>query len=198
MVCSFLLYSKVNQLYMYIWHLSFEISFPFRSPRITEWSSLCCPVGSHSPLFYTQWRVCQSQSSSSFYSPVPSWCSYICSLCLCLYFYFANRFIGTIFSRFYIYVLIYNICFSLCDLLHSVWQTRGLSTSLQAAQFHSFFWLSNIAQYMCDIFTPSSVGGHAGCFIPVILMKVLDARALQCAFPPGLFLCVFKHTQAWS
>ena len=35
------------------------------------------------------------------------------------------------FSRFHIYALIYNICFSLSDLLHSVWQTLDPSTSLQ-------------------------------------------------------------------
>ena len=41
-------------------------------------------------------------------------------------------------------MLIYNICLSLSDLLRSVWQTLGSSTSLQMAQFHSFLWLSNI------------------------------------------------------
>ena len=48
------------------------------------------------------------------------------------------------FSRFHIYVLIYDICFSLSDLLHSVWQSLSPSTSLQMTQFHSFLWLSNI------------------------------------------------------
>ena len=50
--------------------------------------------------------------------PFPPWFPYICSLRLCLYFYLANRFICTI-SRFHIYALIYGICFSLSDLLHS-------------------------------------------------------------------------------
>ena len=35
------------------------------------------------------------------------------------------------FSRFHILVLIYDICFSLSDLLHSVWQTLGPPASLQ-------------------------------------------------------------------
>ena len=48
------------------------------------------------------------------------------------------------FFRFHIYVLAYDICFSLSDLLHSVWQTLGPSTSLQITQFHFFLWLSNI------------------------------------------------------
>ena len=54
------------------------------------------------------------------------------------------------FSRFYIYVLIYDICFSLSDLLHYVWQTLGPSTSLHLTQFRSFLWLSNIPLYVCN------------------------------------------------
>ena len=42
------------------------------------------------------------------------------------------------FSRFHIYALIYNICFSLSDLLHSIWQSLGLSTSLQWPNFIPF------------------------------------------------------------
>ena len=41
-------------------------------------------------------------------------------------------------------MLIYHICFSLSNLLHSIWQTLGSSTSLQMTQFHSLLWLSNI------------------------------------------------------
>ena len=47
------------------------------------------------------------------------------------------------------YVLIHDICFSLSDLLHSVWQFLGLSLSLQMAQFYSFLWLSNIPLHVC-------------------------------------------------
>ena len=53
------------------------------------------------------------------------------------------------FSRFHIYALIYDICFSLSDLLHSVGQSLGPSTSLQMTQFRSFLWLSNIPLYIC-------------------------------------------------
>ena len=45
------------------------------------------------------------------------------------------------FSRFHIYALIYDICFSLSDLLHSVWQSLDPSTSLQMTHFCSFSWL---------------------------------------------------------
>ena len=53
------------------------------------------------------------------------------------------------FSRFHIYALIYDICFSLSDLPHSVWQPLGPSTFLQMTQFHSFLWLSNIPLHIC-------------------------------------------------
>ena len=46
------------------------------------------------------------------------------------------------FSTFHIYALIYGICFSLSDLLHSVWWSLDSSTSLQMTQFRSFLWLS--------------------------------------------------------
>ena len=55
------------------------------------------------------------------------------------------------FSRFHIYVLIYDICFSLSDLLHFVWQSLDPSTSQQMTQFCFFLWLSNIPLYICTI-----------------------------------------------
>ena len=69
-------------------------------------------------------------------------------------------------SRFHIYVLAYGICFSLADLLHSVWLTLGPCTSLQVTQFCFFLWLSKYSiVYMCHIFCiHSSVNGHLGCF----------------------------------
>ena len=57
------------------------------------------------------------------------------------------------FSRFHIYALIHDICFSLSDLLHSVWQSIDPSTSLQMTQFRSFLWPSTIPLY---IYTTSS------------------------------------------
>ena len=53
------------------------------------------------------------------------------------------------FSRFHINVLIYDVCFSLSDLLNSVWQSLDPSTSQQMTQFRSFLWLSNIPLYIC-------------------------------------------------
>ena len=71
------------------------------------------------------------------------------------------------FSRFHLYALIYNICFSLSDILHSVLQSLGPSTSLQMTQLHSFLWVSNIPLYIYiyHIFSiHSSVNGYLDCF----------------------------------
>ena len=65
----------------------------------------------------------------------PPWYLYVYSLHLCLHFCIANKIIYTNFFRFHIYALIYDICFSLSDLLHSIWQSLGPSMSLQMTQF---------------------------------------------------------------
>ena len=52
-------------------------------------------------------------------------------------------------SRFHTCALIWNICFSLSDLLHSVKQAPGSSTSLERTQMHYFSRLSNILLYIC-------------------------------------------------
>ena len=53
MLCQFLLYNKVNQLFVCISPL-FWVSFPFRSPQGIEESFLCQTIGSYCYLFYTQ------------------------------------------------------------------------------------------------------------------------------------------------
>ena len=78
----------------------------------------------------------------------PPWCPYVPSLHLSLFLPCKPVHLYH-FSRFHIYALIHNICFSLSDLLHSVKQSLGPSTSLQMSQFRSFLWLSNIPLYTC-------------------------------------------------
>ena len=67
------------------------------------------------------------------------------------YFCFVNRLICTIFFffRFHILVISYDICLSLSNLLHSLWQYLGSPTLLQMTLFHSFWLLSNILLYIC-------------------------------------------------
>ena len=113
MLCSFLLHGKVIS-YLYI-HPLFP-GFPSHLSRHTAPSrvSLCCAVGSHQlSVSYVAAivHICRSQFSRFIPLPFPPWYPYVCSLYLCLYFFFANRFICTIFSMFHIYALICNICF---------------------------------------------------------------------------------------
>ena len=137
MLCEFLLYNKVNQLYVYIYpHIPSLLSLP-HPPYPTflglakHWAylselSCCFPLA----IYFTFSSVYNSMLLSlrpSFPLP-PS--PQIHSLCLFLYSCPATRFISTIFFfRFHIYALAYGICFSLSDLLHSVWQTLAPSTS---------------------------------------------------------------------
>ena len=67
------------------------------------------------------------------------------------------------------YALIYEICFSPSDLLHSVQQALGSSTSLERIQIDSFLWLSHkysISHYSTHhiFFIHLSVDIHLGCF----------------------------------
>ena len=58
------------------------------------------------------------------------------------------------FSRFHIYVLIYDICFSLSDLLHSARQSLDPSMSQQMTKFHSFLWLIFHCIYVSHLLYP--------------------------------------------
>ena len=88
-------------------------------------------------------------------------------------------------SRFHMYALIYDICFSLSDLLPSVEQALGSSTSLELTQMHFFLWLCSILLYMCTtVFIHPSVDGHLGCF------HVL-AIANSAAWTLG-YICLFQ------
>ena len=83
--------------------------------------------------------------------PLSPWYPYICPLHLCLYFCSVNKTVYIIFSIFHINGLIYTICFSLSDLLHSI-QSLDSSTSLQMTQFNSFLGPSKIQSYVCTFF----------------------------------------------
>ena len=132
MVCSFLLYNQVNQLYIYIYpHISSLLHLPPTLPipplqvDTKPRADLpvlcgCFPLA----IYFAFGSVYMSMPLSHFVSayPSPSPCPHIHSLCLRLYSCPAPRFFRTIFLffRLHIYVLGYGICFSLSDLLHSV------------------------------------------------------------------------------
>ena len=113
-------------------------------------------AGYYLPILYILVYICQSQSPNSSHQhhlhpnlpPLVSISLFSTSVSLFLSCKPVHLYP---FSRFHIYVFIYDICFPLSDLLHSVWQSLGPSMSLQMTQFRSFVWLSNIPLYICTI-----------------------------------------------
>ena len=125
-------------------------STPLGGHKVPSWSP--CAMWLLPTIYFTFGSVYMSMPLFHFVTgyPSPSPCPQVHSLCLCFYSCPAPRFIRNFFfSRFHIYVLAYGICFSLSDLLYSVWQTLGPPTSLQIIQFRFFLWLSNIPLYIC-------------------------------------------------
>ena len=122
-------------------------------------SPLClgtpCPhpthLGHHRALSWAPCAILQNPTGYLFYTlyciyikpnppihPTLLFPPHVHSLCVGFYSCPSNRFICTIFSTFHTHALIYDICFSLSDLLHSVWQALGSFTSLQMTWFCSF------------------------------------------------------------
>ena len=99
MLCQFLLYSKMNQLYIYIYPLFF--GFPSHLGHHSALSRVPCAIQYVliSYLFYTQYQqhICVDRVSQLPPPSFPPWYPYICSLHLCLYFCFANKITYTIF-----------------------------------------------------------------------------------------------------
>ena len=148
MLCLFQVYSKVNHLYIHYFVLNFIFLYS-RFLLVTYFIHISV---------YTSIPISQfihhHHHPTSFFPPLVSIPLFSTSVSLFLPCKLVHLYH---FSRFHIYALTYDICFSLSDLLHSVWQSIGPSTSLQMTQFCSFLWLSNIPLYMC---TTSSLSIH--------------------------------------
>ena len=100
LLCSFLLYNKVDQVYVYICPLLLEpLSHSPSHPlgHLENWAELPVPHSSF-PLAMHH-SVCAPVMLSRLIPPSPSPlpCPQVCSRHLCLYFCPANRFINTIF-----------------------------------------------------------------------------------------------------
>ena len=150
MVYQFLLYNKVNQLYIYIYpHISSVLCLPPILPIpplqvVTKHRADlpvlcgCFPLA----ICFTFGSAYMSMPLSYFVpaypspSPCPQVILYICVFIPVLALGSSEQFF--FFFRFHIYSLAYGIRFSLSDLLLSVWQSLGPSTSLQINQFLYF------------------------------------------------------------
>ena len=148
MLCQFLLYNKVNQLYIYICpRISSLLPLPPSLPIpplqvVTKHPAVLHVLCSSFPLaiYFTFGGVYMSVLLSHFVpaSAYPTVSSSLFSTSASL-FLPCHQVHQHRFFRFHICALASGICFSLSDLLHSVPQTLGPSTSLQITQFRSFY-----------------------------------------------------------
>ena len=128
MFFQFLLYSEVNQPYVYIYPL--PSGFPSHLGHHRALSSFPCYIaGSHQiSIPYTVVYTCQSQSPNSSHPTFPALVSIrLFSMSVSLFLLCKQAHLYH-FSRFHIYALIHNICFSLSDLARTWKQPKCPST----------------------------------------------------------------------
>ena len=113
MLCWFLWYNSVNQLYVYIYSLLIKSSSHPLLPSlqvITELSSLCYTAASHYlPILHMAVYLCQLYSLDSSHPPHPLLCSQVHPVHLHFYSFPEYRCICTMFFRFHAYVLINDL-----------------------------------------------------------------------------------------
>ena len=143
-----------THIYMYI---LFYIIFHYGLSQVPEYSSPCYALGPCCLSIFCS--ICNSlhlPAPPPVHPPWPSFSvvSYQSVLYACLS--VSTSYITSIVSyfRLCIYVISYNICLSLSDILHLVWESLVASLLLQMALFHSFLCLSNIPLYICTTSYP--------------------------------------------
>ena len=130
MLCQFQLYNKVNQLYVCIYpHIpSFSCLPPtLPIPPLSRWSQsteLMSPrdaASSHQlSILHLVVYICQSYSPASSQLTLPHPRVLKSILYICIVILVLRLGSSEFFFWFHTYVLVYSICFSLSDLLHSV------------------------------------------------------------------------------
>ena len=118
MLCQFLIYSRVNQLYVYIYPLFY--GFPSHLGHHRALSRVPCAIQFSLIIYFIHNinSVYMSISISQFIPPPPCFppqYPYVCSLCLCLYFCFVNKIIYTIFSHTYAFITALILIISFCQ-----------------------------------------------------------------------------------
>ena len=123
MLCWSLLLSNMNQAHTQTPSL---LGSPLRPPQCGKQNSVPHTAVSHQlsilyilSVVYIYTCVCVYSHMCQPNSSPASWYPHICSLCLCLYYWFANKIIYGIYLH-STYMGNTQCCFSLSDLLHSV------------------------------------------------------------------------------
>ena len=140
---------------------------------------------------YINMSISTSQSIPLFFFPL-----YVHPFVLyaCVYISALQRGSSVPFSRFHICVLIYNICFSLSDLLHPY---DSFQVHPCLCKCHNFIPFNCPTVYMHHIFfIHSSVDGHLGCFDVV---AVVNSVAMKIGVHVSFGIMVFSGlcAQEW-
>ena len=94
---------------------------------------------------------------SQFVPPSPSPAEFTSPSSTSVYLFLPFKCSPVPFFKFHMHALIHYICFSLSDLLHSVSQVLGSSTSVILTCICFFSWWSNIPLFMCSTTSLSTV-----------------------------------------
>ena len=139
------------------------------SSQRTELGSLWCP-GPHRPPVYT--RSCIYPHPPLPIHPIfpfPCVCMFILYICVsilpCKQVYLYDL------SRFHTCALTYDLCFSLYDLLHSVWPTPCLYKWPSVVPLWGWVIFHFIVYTYHMFFIQSSVDGHLGCFHVLVIVN---------------------------
>ena len=129
--------------------------------------------------------ICQSQFIPP--SPFPLWCPCLCSLLLCVFLFCRSDHLYH-FSRFHVYTLIHDTCFSLSGLLHS-FITISRSIHVSTNDPVSFLFMANsIVDTHTHIyylfFIHSTVGEHLGYFL---VLAIVSSAAVNIGIHQSFF-----------
>ena len=98
----------------------------------------------------------QPPSPSPSHSPLPAWYLYACCLHLCLFLVCKQVHLFH-FSICHVYMLIYNTCFSVSDLLHFVWTVSRFIHISGMTRFCSFYgWVIFHCKHVPHLLYPST------------------------------------------